>query len=131
MAQKSTPDTVRAGIYLSGIHDIDFIQNDYAINFWLWLKYKNKEFDFEHNLEIPDAKSVIQTISAMDSSMGEYYLLLKLQCVMKESWKVVGFPYDHQKMRISIENSMFDLNSLIFIPDTKTASMDSRFTLRG
>jgi hypothetical protein len=35
------PDTVKVGIYITSIHDIDFKQKEYAITFWLWLKYKN------------------------------------------------------------------------------------------
>ena len=37
------PDTVKVGIYITSIHDIDFKQKEYNVNFWLWLKYKNFE----------------------------------------------------------------------------------------
>ena len=40
-SQEVKPDTVKVGIYITSIHDIDFKQKEYAINFWLWLKYKN------------------------------------------------------------------------------------------
>ncbi|MFI5154528.1 MAG: hypothetical protein ACHQET_14420, partial [Chitinophagales bacterium] len=52
-AQNAGADTVKTGIYITSIHDIDFKQKEYTINLWLWLKYKNKEFDFLQNLEIP------------------------------------------------------------------------------
>ena len=63
-AGKEIPDTVTTGIYITSIHDIDFKQKEYTINFWLWLKYKNKDFDFLHNLEIPQAKSFTQSFPA-------------------------------------------------------------------
>jgi hypothetical protein len=56
-ARDAPPDTVKTGIYVTSIHDIDFKQNEYTINLWLWLTYKNKKFDFWQNLEIPQAKS--------------------------------------------------------------------------
>jgi hypothetical protein len=56
---------------------------------------------------------------------------MKLQCVMKDSWKIGNFPFDVQKLRLSIENSQFDSRSLIFVPDTVGENFDSRFTLRG
>src|SRR5437868_4186369 len=77
------PDTVLTGIYVTSIHDIDFKQKEYTINLWLWLKYKNKDFDFVQNLEVPQAKTVVKSFSTIDSSGGEIYLLMKLQCVMK------------------------------------------------
>ncbi len=130
-AQNTVPDTVRTGIYITSIHDIDFKNKEYSINLWLWLKYKNKDFDFEKNLEVPQAKSVTTSFSTVDSSGGKIYILMKLQCVMKDSWAIDNFPFDKQKLRLSFENSQFDYKSLIFAPDTSGKQFDPRFTLRG
>lgn len=130
-AQKELPDTVKTGIYITSIHDIDFKQSEYTINLWLWLTYKNKGFDFLQNLEIPEAKTFTKAYSTIDSSDGKIYLLMKLQCVMKDSWKINNFPFDRQRLRLSIENSQYDSKSLVFVPDTLGKHFDPRFTLRG
>jgi hypothetical protein len=70
-AQDVKPDTVSIGIYITSIHDIDFKQKEYSVNFWIWLKYKNKEFDFYNNLEIPQAKTVTKSFVTVDS--GDQY----------------------------------------------------------
>ena len=130
-AEKAHPDTVLTGIYITSVHDIDFRQKEYTVNFWLWLKYKNREFDFAENLEVPQAKSVMKSFATIDSSEGEYYLLMKLQCVMKDSWKIANFPFDRQKLRLSVENSQFDAEALVFKADTVGKHFDPRFTLSG
>lgn len=130
-AQDIKKDTVSVGIYITSIHDIDFKQKEFTITFWLWLKYKNKDFDFVNNLEVPQAKSVNKSFSTIDSSADQIFLQMKLQCVMKDSWRISNFPFDEQKLRLSIENSQFDASSLIFVPDTAGAHFDKRFTLRG
>ena len=130
-SQDSKPDTVKTGIYITSIPDTDFKQKEYTIDFWLWLKYKNKDFDFAQNLEIPAAKSVQKSYSTIDTSDGKVYLLMKLQCVMKDSWRIKNFPFDRQKLRLSIENSQYDSKSLIFSVDTFGNHYDPRFTLRG
>lgn len=130
-AEKTKPDTVKTGVYITSIHDIDFKQNEYTVNLWLWMRYKKREFDFVQNLEIPQAKSFNKLYSTIDSSQGDYYLLMKLQCVMKDSWKIGNFPFDKQKLRLSFENSQYDANSLVFAADTVGKSYDPRFTLRG
>jgi hypothetical protein len=130
-AQKNVPDTVRSGVYVTSIHDINFKDKEYTVNFWLWLKYKNKDFNFKENLEIPQAKTVEKSFSTLDTSGNEVYLLMKLQCVMKDSWAIDNFPFDHQILRLSVENSQFDNRSLVFLPDTIGKQFDSRFTLRG
>jgi hypothetical protein len=125
------PDTVRTGIYINSIHDINFKDKEYTLSVWLWLKYKNKDFDFVKNLEVPQAKSVDKSFSTIDSSNGKVYLLMKLQCVMKDTWAIDNFPFDRQKLRFSIENSQFDSKSLVFVADTLGKHYDPRFTLRG
>jgi hypothetical protein len=127
----STPDTVKTGIYVTSIHDIDFKQKEYTINLWLWLRYKNKDFDFEKYLELPQAKTVTKLYSTIDSSDKGIYMLMKLQCVMKDSWTIKNFPFDKQRLWFSIENSQYDASSLIFAADTVGKNFDPRFALRG
>jgi len=134
-AQNTGPDTVKVGIYITSIHDIDFKQKEFTATFWLWLRYKNLELDFDRYLEIPQAKTVNKSFSSttIDSTLGtpEAYVLLKIQCVMKDSWRIENFPFDVQKLRISVENSQFDSSALVFVPDTLGENYDKRFTLRG
>ncbi|HEY6954917.1 MAG TPA: hypothetical protein VI385_06705 [Flavisolibacter sp.] len=131
LAQKPKPDTVKVGVYVTSVHDIDFKQKEYAVQLWLWLKYKNKKFDFDKNLEIPMAKTVEKSFSTIDTSGDQVYMQMKLQCVMKDTWRIENFPFDRQTLRFSIENSQFDSKSLIFVPDTVGQHFDPRFTLRG
>ena len=130
-AQETKQDTVKVGIYITSIHDIDFKQKEYALNLWLWLKYRNRDFNFLQNLEVPQAKTVEKSFSTIDSSGDEVYVQMKLQCVMKDSWRIANFPFDRQTLRFSIENSQFDSRSLIFVADTVGQHFDPRFTLRG
>lgn len=130
-AQEKAIDTVKTGIYITSIHDIDFKQNEYTVNLWLWMRYKRKQLDFVQNLEIPQAKSFTKLYSTIDTTHGGIYLLMKLQCVMKDSWKINNFPFDRQRLRLSLENSQFDSKSLVFLPDTVGKNFDPRFALRG
>jgi hypothetical protein len=129
-AQITVPDTVTCGVYITSIHNIDFKEKEYTINLWLWLKYKNRKFDFLQNLEVPQAKTVNRSFATIDSSHEKVYLLMKLQCVMKDEWATENFPFDKQKLRFSIENSQFDSKALVFLADTQGKQFDPRFTLR-
>jgi hypothetical protein len=130
-AQDMKPDTVSVGIYITSIHDIDFKQKEYTVNFWLWLKYRNKDFNFFDNLEVPQAKTVTKSFFTIDSSGDKIYMMMKLQCVMKDSWRIGSFPFDRQTLRLSLENSQYDSRYLLFVADTIGQHFDQRFTLRG
>ncbi|MCW3084166.1 MAG: hypothetical protein JWP12_1532 [Bacteroidetes bacterium] len=117
--EKHAPDTVTVGVYVNSIHDIDFKDKQYTISLWLWLKYKNPDFDFSRYLEVPMAKTVDKSFYTVDTlDDGRIYMLMKLECVMKDSWKIQNFPFDRQKLRFSIENSQYDSGDLVFVEDT-------------
>jgi hypothetical protein len=125
------PDTVSVGIYINSIHDIDFKEKQYTINLWLWLKYKNPDFDFSKYLEVPMAKTVDKSFYTVDTlTDGRIYMLMKLQCVMKDSWKIDNFPFDRQKLKFTIENSQYDSDDLVFSVDTLGAHY-SKSTFSG
>jgi len=124
-------DTVKVGIYITSIHDIDFKQKEFTIIFWLWLKYKNKDFNFQDNLEVPQAKTVTRSFYTVDTSDNKVYMQMKMQCVMKDSWRISNFPFDRQTLRLSIENSQYDSKTFVFVADTVGKHYDPRFTLSG
>ena len=130
-AQKKVPDTVVAGIYVTSINEIDFKQKQYMATFWLWLKYRNKALDFVQNLEVPQAKNVTRSFLTIDSSNNRMYLLMKMQCLMNDSWKINNFPFDRQVLRLSIENSQFDSSQMIFVIDKAGKQFDPQYTIRG
>jgi hypothetical protein len=124
-------DTVKAGLYITSIHDIDFRQKEYIIDLWLWLRYKNKSLDFVQNLEVPQAKTITKSFATIDSSGDDIYLLMKLQCLMQDSWKINNFPFDSQTLRFSVENSQFESKTMVFVIDSQGKQFDPRFTLRN
>jgi hypothetical protein len=125
-AKATEPDTVNIGIYVTSIHNIDFANREYDITFWLWMNYKNKKFEFLRYLEIPNAKSHNYEFVNVDSSDNKTSILMKVQCVMKDSWRINRFPFDTQKLWLTIENSQYDAESLVFAVDTTGGILDSR-----
>ncbi len=125
------PDTVSVGVYINSIHDIDFKEKQYTVNLWLWLKYKNADFDFSKYLEVPMAKEVDKSFYTVDTlGGGRIYMLMKLQCIMRDAWIIDNFPFDKQKLRFTIENSQYDSGDLIFKEDT-VGEHYSKWTLSG
>lgn len=125
------PDTVQIGSYLISVHDINFKDKEYIVRFWVWMLYSNQDFDFEHRIEVPNAKSIEVQDKMIDSVQGKIWVLMKLRCVMKQSWSVNDFPFDTQKLEIKIENSEFDTRKLVFTPLKKGNFYDPEMVLDG
>lgn len=125
------PDTVKAGAYVISVHDINFHDKEYTIRFWLWFLYKNPTFDFSKQLDIPNAKSIEEPEIIVDSIDGQTWVLMKMKCTMKESWKVDDFPFDSQHLHVQIENTLFDNGDLVFAPDLAGSRYGKKIAIDG
>jgi hypothetical protein len=125
------PDTVNVGSYVISVHDINFRDKEYTMRFWLWFLYDNPDFDFSTQLDIPNAKSIEQPEIITDSIDGKKWVIMKMKATMKQSWRVIDFPFDKQHMNVQIENTLFDNTSLIFKPDLKGSTYDKKEALDG
>jgi len=128
---ETAPDTVKIGSYIISIHDINFHQKEYTIRFWLWLLYDNPGFDFAKQIDIPNAKHIDEPEVIMDMVDGKYWQLMKMKCEMKQNWKVGDFPFDKQHLVVHIENSIYDKNSMVFVPDKDGSTYDRELTIDG
>ena len=125
------PDTVRAGVYIISVHDINFRDKEYTLRFWLWFIYDNPEFDFEKQLDLPNAKDIEMQQAIYDSLDGKKWVIMKMKATMKNSWNVHDFPFDQQRLKMHIENTLFDKRNLVFVPDTEGSSYDPEEAIDG
>jgi hypothetical protein len=131
LSHGQNPDTVKAGAYVISVHDINFHDKEYTVRFWLWFLYKNKDFDFSKQLDIPNAKAIEPPEISLDSINGTRWAMLKMKCTMKESWKVADFPFDSQHLRVKIENSLYNKDELVFQPDFDGSKYEKEITIDG
>src|SRR6267378_2521527 len=120
------PESVKVGAYVMSIHDINFHDREYAIRFWVWMRYRCPDFRFERRVEIPNAKTVEKQDTIIEQQADSSFLItLKLKCVMKEDWDVDDFPFDRESVSVFIENTKYPVDSLIFVPDESRELADS------
>ena len=129
--EKNVPDTVKIGTYLLSLHDINFRNSEYTVRYWLWMLYNNPDFDFTSQVEVPNAKSIEKPEILVDTIEGKTWVLMKMKSTMKQSWKVTNYPFDKQHLIIGIENTMYDNEHLVFLPDTKGSKYDSELNVDG
>ncbi len=129
--QAQVPDTARVGAYVISVHDINFHEKEYTARFWLWFLYKNPEFDFTTQLDIPNAKTIEPPESIIDTVDGKAWVMLKMKCTMKENWSVQDFPFDKQHLKVQIENSILDNTVLVFDPDYAGSKFDDEEAIDG
>jgi hypothetical protein len=125
------PDTVKAGVYIISLHDINFRDKEYTMRFWLWFIHNNPNFEFKSQLDIPNAEEIEIQETIPDVLEGKTWEILKMKCTMKQNWSVHDFPFDKQVLTMHIENALFDNRSLIFVPDEAGSSLDPKDAIDG
>ncbi len=130
-AKPVAPDTVKVGSYILSLHDINFHDKEYTMRFWLWFLYNNENFDFTTQVEVPNAKSIEKPDVLIDTINGKTWVLMKMKSVMKQSWNVNDYPFDEQNITVSIENTMYDKDWLVYEIDSIGSSFAPTMNVDG
>lgn len=127
----ASQDTVKVGAYVINIHDISFHDKEYTMRYWLWMRYTNPELSFANTVEVPNAKEIEQPDFFADSTGKVRWELMKMKCIMNQSWKVENFPFDKQNLLVSMENSKYDSDLLHFELDDRGSHFDPSIAVDG
>lgn len=123
----SQKDTITIGAYVNSLYDFNLTDNSYKTEFWLWMKYnKNSKFDsLPNQIEFINAKSTPQIEAASTNSRGKInWYGAKYIAEFQKNWDVTSFPFDKQKLKISIESGEYSTNEIFFICDHKNSKLN-------
>ncbi len=117
-------DTVKVGMYVFSVYDIDFPANQLNVDFYIWYTYKNDSLNPSETFELVNDKELEkQTVYTAD--YGEInYQTFRCNTVIREKWDISDFPFDEHTIEIIVED-FEDKNTIVFVPDTIGTSLDS------
>ena len=122
--KKVEPKTVKFGMYITDIFDIDFAKNQFTIQFWSWFHHNDKDYHPNKSTEIMNAKSFARQSSNEEIANGINWDTSKVKATINQQWKVAKFPFDTQKFTIIVEDVDSGSKDLIFTPDLKASKID-------
>lgn len=122
--EESSPDTVKVGMYVFSVYDIDFPANQLNVDFYIWYTFKNDSINPSETFELVNDKELEkQTVYTED--YGEInYQTFRCNTVIREKWDISDFPFDEHTIEIIVED-FEDKNTIVFVPDTIGTSLDS------
>lgn len=123
------PDTVRIGLYVNDIYDVNLSDKSFSAQFWVWLNYQDSTLRPEETLEFPNAKEVNEQLAYSEEKGGIRWATKRLTAVFKKDWDIRNFPFDLQKMVIEIEESDRDTSALVYTPDVENTKIDPQLGL--
>jgi hypothetical protein len=132
---KAAPQQVAVGAYVVHIQDLNFKENKYVCDFYLWFRWKAEgalaDYKPLESFEIINGK-VDAKSSVVEKKIGDMnYASVRVTAIMAETWELQQFPFDAHTMRINIEDSNATTDDLVFVVDKANSKLGDEIDMAG
>lgn len=119
------------GIFVDSIGDFNIPNGSFSASFWLWSVIEPGARNPLDSMEFLNVAK-IDTISTLSipTSKG-IWVQKKVSGIFRHNWDMRNFPYDTQKLKITLEESADDINSFSYQPDIANSSIDQDIQFNG
>jgi hypothetical protein len=129
------PAPVTIGVYVNKIQDLNFRENKYALDFFIWFLWKpqGELIDYRplDSFEIMNG-SIDGKSSVVEKTIGDLrYASARISATMAETWKLKWFPFDWHRSEVRIEDSVYPAESLQFVPDKPNSALGDEIDMPG
>jgi hypothetical protein len=141
VAAEPTPEApakVVIGAYINDIQELDFKTNSYAIDLYVWFRWKGAELDPSKTMEFmnryaSDANlrdELYDKPQAMPD--GSLYSIIRYQGQFSTKFQLEKYPFDTQALLVVMEDTVAAADAQIYLPDPKDAvTINPDITLPG
>jgi len=127
----AAPEQARMGIYLAGVHGLDFAAGRYSADFWLWSTVTSDRFSPVETAyivnEADKSPEPTQTIRSADRRWDQR----RIRADLWADWNVARFPFDRQVLTIAVEESLTPADELAYVADRENSGIDPSMTIPG
>lgn len=122
-------DTCKVGIFVNSLTDFNISDKSFTSDFWIWFNYANDSLVINDAIEIPGSKSISFGNVSTEKKGNTNWAQILCKATMEKYWDVSSFPFDRQKLEITIEHSFYDASALKLIPDAANTKINSNLKL--
>ncbi len=127
----ATPQTVEVGVWLNGIHSIDFVNGSFGAEFYMWWISSDEAFrPFELFQVLNGRQWTVRSQSQRKLPDGTFHSSGIVSVTVNHDWQLESFPFDSQSLRVIIETSQ-TASELKLAPNTSQSIISSLLHLEG
>lgn len=120
---ESPPEASAAlGIVIIDVGNFDYSNATFQSTFWLWSKSASRQLDALENLDIANSLSFSILADYSEDFDNIFWRLQKIRATLRNNWDLADYPFDAQKLVISLEEGMQDVSSLTYVVDDSSKS---------
>ena len=132
------PDKVTVGAFINDLQDIDLSSENFTIDFYLWMRWKNPKIDPSLTIEAMNSEGTQNTTSSPtggvsgeplydspeDMPDGSKYQVLRFQGVFSRKMNLEKYPFDTQVLEMVFEDKRNDASAIEYVPDTTPVTIN-------
>ncbi|MBF8273825.1 MAG: Neurotransmitter-gated ion-channel ligand binding domain protein [Magnetococcales bacterium] len=122
---------IKVGIFVTDIYGINFFDNYFITQFWVWFIHSDKAFTPKNGIELPSSRKIEIRNVIREVKEGVFWDQVKYEVVMNNSWNPTYYPFDHQRIKIYIEVSLADTEEIILETDDAGTKISSDVIIPG
>ena len=121
---------VKTGVFINSIYDLNFPNESFKIDMWLWCTYKDTSLKMNELIEFPQTKEFAFSNDVITDKPPYRWLTMRATGEIIKKWDCKNFPFDKQMLNVSLGYS-FDTSTCNVIADVKNSKIDPDFKLEG
>lgn len=122
------PIKVTVGIYVSQIVGVSLKDNNFTVDYYIWFRWKEDDFNPLENVEIINGKFEGTGPEPQKLKDGTNYVYRRGTTTVTEFWDVSRFPLDNHTLQIALEDGDKELDKMVFVADTENSGYSPDLT---
>lgn len=132
---RAAAQEVTVGTYINKIQDLNFRENKYTLDFFVWFRWKAegalKDYKPLESFEIINGR-IDGKGSIVEKKIGDVsYASARITATIAETWELHNFPFDWHRTEVRIEDSVFTADQLVFVADKENSRLGEEIDMSG
>jgi hypothetical protein len=133
-----SPAAVVVGAYINDIQQLDFKTNNYAVDLYVWFRWKSPDIDPSKTMEFMNRyasddnlrEELYDKPQAMPD--GSLYAIIRYQGRFTTKFQLETYPFDTQFLTVVMEDTVSGADKQVYLPDAEGGvTVDPEITLPG
>lgn len=126
---RAEPEKIVIGAYVNDVQSIDLKQHTYAVDVYIWLRWKNPDLDPSVSLEFINPSELWGHVRENNFEKpieqdGELYQLIRVQGRFSRKLPLNSYPFDRNMLAVTVEDSVHEAAALQYVSEGVTLNPD-------
>lgn len=132
----TTAEKVETGIFAMNVYNLDTSSNTYYLDFYIWFKWKGEidpteKLEFSNGVEDWGASKEALYEKPEKLPDGSSYQALRVEGRFVQPFALARYPLDQQHLKLSLENSVYTSDRLVYMADKKESGYSDSLSIPG